>query len=530
MERTGDAGPRAANDGALIRAPWVQGLLLALLSIVPFASGLGGGFVFDDSYAIVNHPAVQGTVPLLDAFKLSFWGEPLDATPPSYRPLATLSFALDQRLFGASAPAFHITSLLFYVALVLIGWRFARRCLPPLGAWLAAALFAVMPTHVEDVSSLVGRADTLAALLSASTLLALAPTIVDGRATPLPRLGLGALAFAAGLLCKESIVALPFVVALFVESRRRHAAPPLSRVRAHAATAALVGVLVAYLALRLTIQPGALSYTAPDDVVVGASLWEKAGYGLELLARYARLVVAPVDLCTGRKFAEVDRPSGVSLIVLAGLAVGAGALYAAWRSFRRGDFPFVAAALLTWVPITGVIFGMPESMADRFLLLPSFFVCLALARWLAAAWKRGGVARALVPAALAAQVVLSGLQAATWRDEGRVLAQGVRACPSSLHNHYRYAEYLSRQGRYDEALWHYAVFTSGRHAFPHAWAHPAAREERTMPIDDRLRRMHDLLRFEIDEPTWRARFVAYLRNLGRRREAQLLSGLESEPR
>jgi len=41
--------------------------------------------------------------------------------------------------------------------------------------------------------------------------------------------------------------------------------------------------------------------------------------------------------------------------------------------------------------------------------------------------------------------------------------------------------------------------------------------------------MHDLLRFEIDEPTWRARFIAYLRHLGRRREAQLLSGLPADP-
>src|SRR5438094_870972 len=103
--------------------PWVQGLVLGLLCVGAFAAGVSGGFVMDDGYAIVHHPVVQGTAPLLDAFKLSFWGESLNAIPPSYRPVATLSFAVDHRLFGGSPAAFHVTSLLWYLALVLVGWR-----------------------------------------------------------------------------------------------------------------------------------------------------------------------------------------------------------------------------------------------------------------------------------------------------------------------------------------------------------------------------------------------------------------------
>ena len=507
-----------------------QGLALALLSAVPFVAGLRGGFVLDDNYAIVEHPVVQGTAPLLDAFTRNFWGESLSASPPSYRPLATLSFAVDHLLFGESALAFHVSSLLCYIALVLAGWLFARRCMPPLAAWLAMAFFAVMPIHVENVSSLVGRADTLAALFTTLALLAMSPTIVDGAATPVWRSLSAVLAFGAALLCKESVAALPLILSLFVEYRRRRADPLLPRVRAHAAPAAMLAVLSVYAILRLSAQPNMLSYTAPDDVVAGATLWEKTGYGVELLARYARLVAAPVDLCTGRKFAEVFRPARVSLVFLAGLALLAIAVRASWRAYGRRGFPFLAAALLAWLPITGVIFAMPESMADRFVLWPSFFLCLALGPPLAAACNRGLPSRALLVAAVVVQMVLSGAQAATWRDEGRLLAHAVRACPSSLHNHFRYAEYLSQQGQVDEALWHYAVFTSGRHAFPHAWTHPAAGAERTMPSDERLRDMHRLLRVDIDEATWRARFVSYLRSLGRRREAQLLSGLGSEQR
>ncbi|HEY8926420.1 MAG TPA: glycosyltransferase family 39 protein, partial [Polyangia bacterium] len=414
-----------------------------------------------------------------------------------------------------------------YVALVVVAWSLARRLMPAWAAALAAAFFAVMPTHAENVASLVGRADTLAVLFSALALLALSPTIVAGRATPFGRVAVAALAFAAGLLSKESVAVLPLIVGLFAEFRRRAADAPPPRLRLHAPTAALMVVLLGYLALRLMIQPSALSYTAPTDVVAGASVWQKAAYGVELLARYARLLALPVDLCTGRTFAEVSRPTGVSVTFVAGGALLALAGYASWIGYRRGGFPFVGAALLAWLLVTGVVFAMPESMADRFLILPSLFVCLAAGPWLVAVWERGLWARALVLAALGVQIVLSNAQAATWSDEGHLLSHAVRACPDSIHNHFRYAEYLSQRGDVDEAVWHYAVFTSGRHAFPYAWSHPAAKEEATVPVEQRLRDLHRLLRFGLDEATWRARFAAYLRSFGRTREARRVAGSSS---
>jgi len=521
-----DRTARAASMVAtIVASEWGQRLLLAMLSVAAFAAGITGDFVFDDKNAIVGHPVVQGIAPLFDAFKLSFWGESLSSIPPSYRPVATLSFAIDHRLFGGGPLAFHLTSLLCHVALVLAGWTFARRCLPPAAAWLAMAFFAVMPTHAETAVSLVGRADTLAALFSVLALLALSPTVVDGEVTPWPRLLLAMLTFAAGLLCKESVAVLPVIVGLFAEHRRRRADRPPSRSRLHAPTTALLLVLAAYLMFRLKLQPGAFSYVAPTDVVAGTAWWVKAAYGIELLARYARLVVVPVGLCTGRTYAEVARPAGVSPALLIGAALFAVAGWAAWRSYRRGGFPFVAAAVVAWTVVAGVIFAMPESMADRFLLLPSFFICLALGPWLLLAWQRGTWCRALLLAAVSAEVVLSNVQAATWSDEGHLLAHAVRACPSSVHNHFRYAEYLSRTGQVDEAVWHYAVFTSGRHAFPYAWSHPAAAEEASVPVDQRLRDVHRLLRSDLDEATWHARFVAYLRSLGRPREARRAASL-----
>ncbi|MEO6602109.1 MAG: glycosyltransferase family 39 protein, partial [Polyangiaceae bacterium] len=247
-------------------APWAPSLFLALLAVATFAAGLGGGFVLDDNYAVTGHPVVQGTAPLLDAFRLTFWGNSLEATPPSFRPLTTLSFALDQRLLGGSAVVFHLSSLLWYVGLVLALWAFARRSIGQWPAFLATTFFVVMPVHVENVSSIVGRADTLGVLFSLLALIALSPMLLKGEARSPLRLVLAALAFAAALLSKESMAALPLVVALLARYRDR-ASARLLPLRTHLPSLVMAGVLGLYLVLRLAIQPGTFSHTEPDDVL-----------------------------------------------------------------------------------------------------------------------------------------------------------------------------------------------------------------------------------------------------------------------
>lgn len=505
---------------------WIPPLVLAIVAALAFSAGLTGSFVLDDELAINRHPVVQGEVPLIDAFALTFWGRPLTTYPPTFRPLTTLSFAVDHRLSGTGL-VFHISSLIWYIGLVLTAWALARRCIGHGAGLLAILFFAVMPLHVENVSSLVGRADTQGALFALLALLAVSPSIVSGEVTPPWRLLFASLAFAAALLCKESVVVLPVVVALLVEFRRRSRGQP-SAVKAHLSSLTMTGVLAIYTIVRLHFQPNVFSGEASDDVLVGAGVWEKLGYGLELLARYSWLVVAPVRLCTGRKFAEVFRPEHISSVMVVGTALLLFIGYLSLVAYRKGEFPFALAAVLSLFVVSGLVLAMPESMADRFMLLPSLFLCLGAGRLLLSIWQHGTVGRGLVLAALIVQGVLSNHQARTWHDDGTLLSHAVAACPDSLHNHFRYAEYLANHGQSGEAVWHYAVVAKGRHAFPYAWSHPAEQAERSLPIDERLLHMHDLLGFTIDEATWRNRFEQYLISLGRIAEANLVASIGSQ--
>jgi len=447
-------------------------LVLALLA---FAAGLGGRFVLDDVPTIVENPVVRSELPAADAFSRNAWGRPPGDGPPSYRPLPVLMYRAERALFGFSPLAFHVDSLLIYLAVIALGQAIAAAWLGEAAACAAASLFAVMPIHVEAVASVVGRAETLALLFE---LIALALLV---RTSPL-RIAAAALAFAAALLCKESAVMFPLVVALLLasqEGRRRWIAPLV-----------LLCVLAAYVELRLRLVPLSGGEVG-DDLLAVASWPQRIAIALELVAGYARLMAAPVDLCTGRKYAELALPDARDLpAILAGAALLAAAAWWTMRDLRRDRRPLVGCALALGFVFSSLPIRLPELMADRFMLGPSWFLCLA-AGALAAKWiDRDRLRLGVVGLAIAAQAAACVFYCRVWRDDLALFAHATAACPRSVHNHLRYAESLSRAGVAEEAVWQFALAAEGRRRFPNRWQPPesdAPIRERLLLFDDHAR-------------------------------------------
>ncbi|MBI5369321.1 MAG: hypothetical protein HZA54_19960, partial [Planctomycetes bacterium] len=143
---------------------------VAALSAACYLNTLPNGFVFDDETVIVydrtvrelRHPAVHFSTP--------YWGgsllarrEPIGTS--TYRPLATLSFAVDYALWGLQPWGYHLTSLLVHALATLAVLGLLRRLTGP-GPLpeVAAALFAVHPVHTEAVAGAAFRPELLSAL------------------------------------------------------------------------------------------------------------------------------------------------------------------------------------------------------------------------------------------------------------------------------------------------------------------------------------------------------------------------------
>jgi len=165
--------------------------------------------VYDDKAYVSENPAVLGGLSregTVWAFTRSEQG--------NYIPLTWLSHMLDVELFGLDAGRHHTVNALFHLLTALLLFEALRRMTgAPAPSAFVALLFAVHPTHVESVAWIAERRDTLSAFFWMLTLLAYAGYAAsDGRrglryAALLVALGLG-------LLAKQMLVTLPFVLLL----------------------------------------------------------------------------------------------------------------------------------------------------------------------------------------------------------------------------------------------------------------------------------------------------------------------------
>lgn len=157
--------PQGGMGGAVAPGLTLIGILVAVTAL--YASTLGGGPLADD----LRRFAEQG--PLWTELRWFF--EPLpgvapplpaDVQPRLYRPLWRLSFALDAAFFGGWWSGSRVVNLGLHLVVVTLfaGLTGALKLRGP-GRWLAVALFALFPTHVEAVCWVSARGGPLALAL-----------------------------------------------------------------------------------------------------------------------------------------------------------------------------------------------------------------------------------------------------------------------------------------------------------------------------------------------------------------------------
>lgn len=535
------------------RAPW----WVAGVALVVHAVGLWGGYTFDDFAAVLRHPAVTGQAPLIEVFTREYWGRPLDAGwSSSYRPISTLSFALAHRLV-AQAWLQHAFNLLLYSGLCAMVVVFLRRHIPPVQALLGGLLFAVWPIHVENVASIVGRADVLAAGFSLLALWAadavasavdagrtrsdgvgapagaateaqaasesqvadarrpeMADNVVEPERFSSPswaRIGalsaLAAAAYLLALLSKEGVALLPGVAGWFLLVRWRSGA--LARHRRVAgivpvAALALTGML--YLALRQAWLPVGLptEFVGADNALRALSGPTRWWANLSLLGNYGEIATVPARLCADHTYGDVMPPTGEGLAVLTswrpwlGVAIVAVICRDAWRAWHGQSAGMWVAFGLTYLLVGQWVIDLSVTFAERLFLWPSVFVAGAIPAGLARlfAHQPPETRRRLFGAFVVLGLLFAGRsvdRSLDWKTPLSLYRSSARACPAAVHNRLSLAKTWQKQGRPDEALWNYAIALAGHRAFPTPFVAKAFAVEHVEPLASRLRRLPELV-------------------------------------
>ena len=433
-------------------------MLVVLVSILVYGNALQNGFVLDDGPVVLRNPIVHSLDGLWRAFTEPYWPPPSQGG--QYRPLGTISFAIDWVAGGGDPRWFHLTNVLWHAAAGLLVWFLAIELLAPAAALIAALLFAVHPVHVEAVSNVVGRLEPMAAVFVLGALLAhrkaswWAPVL-----------------FGLALLAKESaitFVGLALAHDLLLAGGWRQA------LRAGRGRYAAYGLTtVAYVAVLLIVFQGN-SFTYPAPTFIGASTGERLLTVATIVPHYVRLLLAPIHLSGDYYPQVIVLATGVTPAGLIGfaLAVALGvAVRRAWRPVPE------AAFALVWIPIAlapvSNVFFPSVALAERTLYLASVGACLTLG-FIA---QRIGRERLTLVAAAAAVIVALGsartwTRTPVWQSDKSYILTLLRDHPESYRAHLVAGRVLASQGQLAAAAERFETaatlfprdFTSAHHA------------------------------------------------------------------
>lgn len=431
----------------------VQAAVVALIAIGLYANSLGGAFVYDDPNAITGNAAVvEGDVRAILTTP-SWWG---DGRGTLWRPLTTLTFALDYALVGPAPFWFHLVNVgLHALVSVLVLLVFARVGRPSAVAFGAALLFASHPVHTEVVANVVGRAELLAA---AGFFVAwrcwLAADAASGAAAT-GWLGAAAGTFFLAMLAKENAIALPAVLVASDLVRRGHEPPGALVARRAPRYAALLAVALLFVALRRAVV-GAISPAAEllDNPLGLLPAGERILGAIAVVSLYAVRLIFPLRLSADYSYDQIPAPEGAAdPRVVAGLAVIAGVVGLAWWSRRR--LPTLALGLACMVApfllVSNLLVPIGTIMGERLLYLPSAGFCLALAAALAAAAGRGRLFAMVMLALVAAYGGRTVARNPVWRDPLVFFETMAADAPRSARAHAELAGALADAGRLAEA-------------------------------------------------------------------------------
>lgn len=446
--------PEAEGAGLALGEGRVIFLLVAVTALV-YANSLGGEFLFDDTEQIVNNQQIHSWWNLVHAFTSDVWsftsGKVTNVVPPPYyRPLFTVYFTVGYKLFGLWEPGWHLLNLIVHTGATVLVYRVLRRMNGSvLVAGFAALLFGIHPAHVESVSWISGIPDPLAALFYLPALLWYVRHRQEARGGRW--LACSIVFFALSLLCKETAIVLPAVLAAW-ELAHGGGEGLTTRVRAAATRIApYVVVAVLYLPLRYAVL-GKFGWKHP--FVTNVPDWAIWMTVPQVVVGYLQHLVAPFNLSLYYGPSFVKGGTDVNFVLPALILLALAALL--WLFRRRLSAQVWVALVLLFAPLLPVlnlkVFHQEYILQDRYLYLPSVGFCYLVALLLARlAERRRTQALALGGLLLVGYGAGTILQNRVWHDGVALWGRAVEHAPRLAVPHYNLGIAYARHGQHAAA-------------------------------------------------------------------------------
>lgn len=403
-------------------------------------------------------PAISGTINSIDdAGIMKFYSDShlslLDIVRPGpgyyYRPITALSYYLDYNLFGQNTYLMHLENILIHAVNAVLLFLLASRLVPlaARGLPLAAALvFATHPANTEAVSWIAGRTDPLAALFILLSAISLCKGLESGRVR---HTVLAVILFLAGGLAKETaLVFIPASFLLVQGWQQLHPGVSAESVKLQRKVLCLLYLAIGLLLAIVFVYRTGSHCNSMEKLLTGNKL-DAAGsllFCLKIVGFYLKKMVVPWPL----NFA-ITAVSGWYLVPAAAAAV------LLWFAPKKNPYFFlVPIGLLFLLPAVVVaLFDVAWTMvAERYLYIPSAFLCLGLTGYLYLAADRMRLQRLLFPflsLCIVAAAVSSLQRTLIWRSNLALYQDTVAKTPEFGMLRNELAVALVHEGRLAEA-------------------------------------------------------------------------------
>jgi len=449
----------------LIIAIILLGLILA--AVTAYWNAPKGDFIWDDISLIVLDYQIKSWNFMREVFTRDFFGFSDDNRKYGYyRPLITISYALDWRAWGLKPAGYHYTNIAMHIVcmvlLFFILYRLADRKL--LIPTLAGILFAVHPIHTESVTWIAGRTDVMCAMFFFAGLLTFIvyaerlaaahgfdelPPGTSPEAARQPRLTMLILTgvfYVIGLLAKEMNVALPVIAGayllVFVTGFQWR------KIAAYLPSFVFLGVLtIAYFLFRSYRVGFSQQAKQPFDVI------ETILTFIKTIGYYTGKMLVPVHLSAyiqNPLVQSVFEPKFIAAFVFLAVLIALVVRLLKTEKLIAFSLMFLPLSMLpmsNFIRISG-----PKDMgfmtAERFLYIPSAAICLLVALlaarligklgalvadrdWSGGRWMRRAVALVLLAAVTLSFTVLTWRRNTDWYDNEKLFTQMIADAPNA---------------------------------------------------------------------------------------------------
>jgi len=437
-------------------------LALALATLAVFWQVRHYEFIvtFDDDIYIVDNSHVQAGLTregLVWAFTTT--------RGYNWHALTWLSHMLDCEFYGLEPGGHHFTNVLFHIANTLLLLLVLNRMTGSLwsSAFVAAA-FALHPLHVESVAWVSERKDVLSTFFWMLTMWAYVCYV---ERPVVKRHLVVLLLFALGLMAKQMLVTLPFVLLLLdywplgrLALKGRSVGNPATASGPVSARRCILEKLPLFIlsAVGSVVSYVVESATGTVKSFVECPLVYRAGNALVAYIAYIGKMLWPGHLAIFYPHPRGDLP--IWQIIMAALLLVGITTVVIWSARQR---PYLAVGWLwyigTLVPAIGLVQSGLQALADRYTYISLTGLFIIIAWGIPDLLGRLRYRKALL--SLSAAVLLSALavtawhQVRHWRNDMTLHKHAAEVVRDNWLAYLKLGDVLAAQGKLDEAIKHY---------------------------------------------------------------------------